>query len=63
MLRGIEEPESIADHSYRMSMMAFLAPTHLNRSKYAKNYTNIARIYTDFVFFFSIKMYRNVFDP
>ncbi len=35
MLRGIEEPESIADHSYRMSMMAFLAPAHLNRSKYA----------------------------
>ena len=33
MLRGVEEPESIADHMYRMSMMAFLAPSHLNRSK------------------------------
>ncbi len=51
MLRGIEEPESIADHSYRMSMMAFLAPTHLNRSKYAQISSNIARIYADFCFF------------
>ncbi|CAF1080854.1 unnamed protein product, partial [Brachionus calyciflorus] len=33
ILRGIKEPESIADHMYRMSMMAFLAPENLDRSK------------------------------
>ncbi|RNA22689.1 Vesicle-associated membrane 7 [Brachionus plicatilis] len=33
ILRGIKEPESIADHMYRMSMMAFLAPNNLDRSK------------------------------
>ena len=33
MLRGVKEPESIADHMYRMSMMAFVAPANLDRSK------------------------------
>ena len=33
MLRGVNKPESIADHMYRMSLMAFLAPDHLNRDK------------------------------
>ena len=32
-MRGIKEAESIADHMYRMSIMSFLAPAHLNRSK------------------------------
>jgi putative hydrolases of HD superfamily len=32
-MRGLKEPESIADHMYRMSLMAFTAPSHLNRQK------------------------------
>lgn len=31
--KGIRGPESIADHMYRMSMMAMLAPAHLDRDR------------------------------
>ena len=34
--RGVDGPESVADHMYRMSIMAFLAgpATNLNRERY-----------------------------
>jgi 5'-deoxynucleotidase YfbR-like HD superfamily hydrolase len=34
VLRGVKDAESIADHMYRMSMLAFLAPSHLDRTKF-----------------------------
>lgn len=33
MLRGVKEPESIADHMYRMAMMSLVAPGNLDKIK------------------------------
>jgi 5'-deoxynucleotidase YfbR-like HD superfamily hydrolase len=34
VLRDIKEPESIADHMYRMAVMSFLAPKNVDKNKY-----------------------------
>ena len=35
---AVKSPESIADHMYRMAVMAMLAPSHLNRDRYPSAY-------------------------